>query len=126
MKNPPPRFICCKCRKQQPFSSNSRLRCMVLRENGKFISFSKFKLFGPAHALAASEYNWYSIRISRSIQGVKINNINIEEEQPHKSHKKHTFYKNYIVIYTITLSCIFRSLFEVFVRILLLLLLLRA
>ena len=40
MKNPPPRFICCKCRKQQPFSSNSRLRCMVLRENGKIISFS--------------------------------------------------------------------------------------
>ena len=21
MKNPPPRFICCKCRKQQPFSA---------------------------------------------------------------------------------------------------------
>ena len=68
------------------FPSSSRLRCMVLRENGKIISFSNLN-YSPAHALAASEYNWYSIRISRSIQGVKIN-INIEE-QPHKSHKKH-------------------------------------
>jgi len=48
-----------------------------------------FPIIRPAHALAASEYNWYSIRISRSIQEVKIN-INIIEEQPHiKPQKTH-------------------------------------